>query len=69
VQFAIVDQNPTLLNVTLQREIKVPLQATDLPAKINAKIPKESTKKGSAKQPQTVSASDEEPEDGLDDKV
>lgn len=66
VQFAIVEQNPTLLNVTLQRDVKVLSKATDAPTKINTKLPKESTKKGASK---PVVTSDEENEDLVDEKV
>ncbi len=66
VQFAIVEQNPTLLNVTLQRDVKVLSKATDVPTKINTKLPKESTKKGASK---PVVTSDEENEDLVDEKV
>ena len=66
VQFAIVEQNPTLLNVTLSRDVsrRKDIEGA-LPSKINTKVPT-SGKDGDKKKPVVTS---QEFDEDLDDEV
>jgi hypothetical protein len=63
VQFAIVEQNPTLLNVTLSKDVsrRKDIDAAATPVKLNTKT-KDGAKKGSAT-PKSTEVFDEDLED------